>query len=80
MCENTTLVEWNLYDDEHHHFEHVKGRSMTISQDGNSLLTSDHVGTMSIYQLVNRCQFIRGLAFSPDGQRFYDIRASICNV
>jgi WD40 repeat protein len=62
---------------------------MTISSDGNFLLTSDNVGTMSawvfprlqlIYHLLNGNEFIRDLTFSPNGQQFYDTRESVCNV
>ena len=89
LCHNTKLIEWHIYDEEQHEFDHVKPHEMTISQDGNFLLTSNHMGTISvfsfprlslIYQLVNENEFIENLAFSPDGQRFYDIRGSICNV
>ena len=89
LCQNTKLIEWRIYDEEQHEFDHVKPLEMTISQDGNFLLTSNHMGTISVftfprlslvYQLVNENEFIEDLAFSPDGQRFYDIRGSICNV
>lgn len=89
LCHNTKLIEWYIYDEEQHEFDHVKPHEMTVSQDGNFLLTSDHMGTISvftfprlslIYQLVNENEFIEHLAFSPDGQRFYDIRGSVCNV
>ena len=89
LCRNTKLVEWHLYDEEQHEFDHVKPHEMTISPDGEFLLTSNHMGTISvfafprlslIYQLINENEFIENLAFSPDSQRFYDIRGSICNV
>ena len=89
LCHNTKLIEWHIYDEEQHNFDHVTPHEMTISQDGNFLLTSNHVGTISIfafprlslvYQLVNENEFIENLAWSPDSQRFYDIRGSICNV
>ena len=89
LCHNTKLIEWHIYDEEQHSFDHVKPHEMTISQDGNFLLTSNHMGTISIfafprlspvYQLVNENEFIENLAWSPDSQRFYDIRGSICNV
>lgn len=62
---------------------------MTVSQDGNFLLSSDNLGTISVwtfpglnllYRLVNDNEFVRNLAFSPNGQRFYDTRNSVCNV
>lgn len=89
LCHNTKLIEWHIYDEEQRAFDHVKPHEMAISQDGSFLLTSDHMGTISvftfprlslIYQLVNDNEFIENLTFSPDGQRFYDIRGSICNV
>ena len=89
VCHNRKLVEWHIYDEEQHEFDHVNPHEMTISLDGNFLLTSNHMGTISvfafprlnlIYQLVNENEFIENLAFSPDSQRFYDIRGSICNV
>ena len=84
-----TLIEWHIYDEEQHEFDRVKAHEIVISRDGNLLLTSDAMGTISayifprislIYQLVNQNEFIENLAFSPDGQRFYDTRGSICNV
>ncbi|KAL8816847.1 MAG: hypothetical protein Q9223_004212 [Gallowayella weberi] len=89
LCQNTVVVEWRLYDEEQAEYSHIQPREMAISQDGNFLLTCDHVGTMSvwmfprlslIYRLTNENEFIRSLTFSPDGQRFYDIRGSTCNV
>ena len=89
LCHNTKLIEWHIYDEEQHEFDHIKPHEMTISPDGNFLLTSNHMGTISvfafprlslIYQLINENEFIENLAFSPDSQRFYDIRGSICNV
>ncbi|KAL8698546.1 MAG: hypothetical protein Q9224_001801, partial [Gallowayella concinna] len=89
LCQNTMVVEWRLYDEEQIEYNHIQPREMAISQDGNFLLTCDHVGTMSvwmfprlslIYRLINENEFIRCLTFSSDGQRFYDIRGSTCNV
>lgn len=89
LCQDTTLVEWRFYDENQIKFDHVKACQMTISRDGNFLLTSDSMGTMSvwtfprlclIYRLISESEFIWNLAFSPDAQRFYDIRQSTCNV
>lgn len=89
LCQDTTLVEWRLYDEDQIKFEHIKACQMTISGDGNFLLTSDSMGTMSvwifprlclIYRLISENEFIWDLTFSPDAQRFYDIRQSTCNV
>ncbi|KAH0558740.1 hypothetical protein GP486_004616 [Trichoglossum hirsutum] len=89
LSQNTKIAEWHLNDSEQVEFDHVKARNMTISQDGNLLLTSDHLGTISvwafprlnlIYRLISENDFVRDLAFSPDNQRIYDTRGSICNV
>lgn len=89
LCHNTLIIEWRLYDEEQIEHSHIQLRQMAISQDGNFLLTSDHVGTMSVwlfprlslvYRLVNENEYIRRLTFSPDAQRFYDIRGSVCNI
>ncbi|KAL8911682.1 MAG: hypothetical protein Q9172_007630 [Xanthocarpia lactea] len=89
LCQNTAVIEWRLYDEEQIEHSHMQPREMAVSQDQNFLLTSDHAGTMSvwmfprlslIYRLANENEFIRSLTFSPDGQRFYDIRGSVCNV
>ncbi len=89
LCQSAVIVNWHIYDDEQTQFDHVRAREMTVSEDGNLLLTSDHAGTISIwtlpranliYRLINQNAFIRNLAFSPDSQRFYDTRGSLCNV
>ena len=88
LCQNT-IVEWQLYNEVQVEFDHVRPREMTMSKDGNFLLTSDSMGTISvwtfprlslIYQLRNENEYVKDLAFSPDAQRFYDTRGSICNV
>ena len=89
LCQNTQLVEWHLHEETQILFDHVKPREMAISQDGNFLLTSDNMGTISIwtfprlslvYQLLNDNEFIRDLVFSPDSRRFYDVRGSMCKA
>ena len=89
LCQSTKLVEWHIYEEEQREFDHVKPSEMAVSQDGNFLLTSNNMGTISvwtfprlslIYQLVNESDLIESLAFSHDSQRFYDIRGPICNV
>ncbi|KAL8710363.1 MAG: hypothetical protein Q9225_007305, partial [Loekoesia sp. 1 TL-2023] len=89
LCQNTVIIDWRLYDEEQVEFSHIQPREMAISHDGSLLLTSDNAGNISvwtlprftlIYRLVNENEFIRNLAFSPDSQRFYDIRGSTCNV
>ena len=89
LCQSTRIVEWHLYDEEQTDFDHIGASKMSVSEDGNFLLSTDNVGTMSvwtfprlslIYRLLNEHEFIRSLTFSPDGQRFYDTRGSMCNV
>lgn len=89
LCQDTTLLEWRLYDDDQIEFDHVNACQMTISADGSLLLTSDSTGTMSvwafprlylIYRLMNENEFIWDLTFSPNAQRFYDLRQSTCHL
>jgi WD40 repeat protein len=92
LCLSSKIVEWDLYNEEqteYGKYHDIAAREMTVSADGNFLLTSDNVGTMSvwtfprlqlIYRLLNGNEFIRDLTFSPNGQRFYDTRESMCNV
>lgn len=92
LCISTKLVEWDLYNEvqtEHGKYHDISARELTISADGKFLLTSDNVGTMSVwkfprlqlvYRLLNGNEFIRDITFSPNGQRFYDTRDSTCNV
>lgn len=89
LCQDTTLVEWRLYDENQIKFDHIKACQMTMSKDGKFLLTSDSMGTMSvwtfprlflIYRLISESEFIWDLTFSPDAQRFYDVRQSTCNI
>lgn len=89
LCHNTKFIEWHIYDEEQYEFDHVKPHEMTVSQDGNFLPTSDHMGTNSVFTfprfslihlLVNENEIVENLAFSPNGQRLYNTRGSICNV
>ena len=89
LCESTKLIEWHLYDEEQTIYEDVKAREMTVSRDGDLLLTSDSAGNVSvwtfprlhlIYRLENESEFIRSISFSPDGQRFYKSTDNKCSV
>lgn len=92
LCFGTEIFEWDLYKDEKTEYDkshNINTREMTISADGSLLLTSNNAGTISvwalprmqlIYRLVNVNEFIRDIAFSPSGLRFYDTRDSVCNV
>ncbi|CAN9302307.1 unnamed protein product [Alternaria alternata] len=89
LCQDTNFVEWRLFDEQQHAYPHLKAREFAINSEGSLLLTSDHSGTISvwtfprlslIYQLGSVNDFVRDVAFSPDGQRLYDVRDSVCNV
>lgn len=88
LYQDTKLVDWDLLEDEQVQYDHIGAREMACSVDSNFLLTSDHTGTIKIwtfphfnliYQLTYN-EFVRDLTFSPDAQRFYDVRGSLCNV
>lgn len=85
---DNTLFEWDIEENVPKEVKGIGLRDMVISHDGNLLMTADHNGTMSVwtvpeyrlaYQLHGN-DMVRSLAFSPDGQRIYDIRGSFCNV
>ncbi|KAI9150831.1 NACHT and WD domain-containing protein [Paramyrothecium foliicola] len=89
LCQDTSLVMWRLADDELVDFPQVRARDIALSKDGSLLLTADSSGTLSIwtfphlhliYSLSNTDDPSTGMALSPDNQRFYDVRGSICNV
>ena len=88
LYQDTYMVDWNIDDDEQIQYSHVEGREMVISHDGNLLLTSDAYGSLSVWTFPNLKlmyrlfydEFVRDLAFSPDAQRIYDVRGSLCNV
>lgn len=88
LYEDTKIVEWDVVNDEQTVYDHTLARTMTISKDGNVLLTSDKDGTLSIWALpgcspVCRARYdglVTDLSFSPDGTRFYDLRGSFCNA
>ncbi|KAI8635320.1 hypothetical protein F5Y19DRAFT_7290 [Xylariaceae sp. FL1651] len=88
LYEDTRIVEWNIADDEQISYDHTAARSMTVSQDGSYLLTSDVTGALSVwafpdYRLAYRMKYdepVTDLAFSPDGSRLYDLRGPFCNV
>ena len=88
LYQDTTVLHWNFIDEEQSEYSHIRAREMVISRDGNLLLTRNHNGTLSVwafprfnivYQLF--CDdFVRDMAFSPDGLRLYDCRGSLCNI
>ena len=89
LCQDTNVIEWQLYDDQQTAYPHLNPREFGISRDGNLLLTSDNTGAISVwsfpklslvYQLKGENEFIRDITFSPDNQRLYDVRGSMCNI
>ncbi|EJT80596.1 NACHT and WD domain-containing protein [Gaeumannomyces tritici R3-111a-1] len=89
LCNDTSLWEWRLSDDDILEHPNVRARDLAISEDGSLLLTIEHTGTISIwatphlnllYRLVNSGDPSAAAAFSPDSQRFYDVRGSICSA
>jgi WD40 repeat protein len=95
LYHNTTLIDWNpVYDEQTEHQLGAKG--MVISPCGRYLLTSDHDGSVKVFRVPDYSrahapefcpiyhleyhEYVRDLAFSPDGQRFYDLRGSVCSV
>lgn len=89
LCQDMKVVQWRVFDGEQKEWSHLNAREMAVSDDGNSLLSSDNTGTLSVwnfprlnlvYRLINESDLSSGMTFSPGGQRFYDIRGSICNV
>ncbi|KAK4214235.1 hypothetical protein QBC37DRAFT_440338 [Rhypophila decipiens] len=88
LYNDASLFEWKIEDEKQRQISGIAAREMAISQDGNLLLTSDHNGTVSVWTVpefrltyqLHETDMVRGLAFSPDGQRFYDIRGPLCNV
>ncbi|OBT77285.1 hypothetical protein VF21_03407 [Pseudogymnoascus sp. 05NY08] len=92
LCFGTEIFEWDLYKNkqtEYSKSHNMNTTEMAISADGSLLLTSSNTGTISvwalprmqlIYQLVNMSAHIWDITFSPNGQRFYDTRDSVCNV
>lgn len=81
------LFKWCPYEDEV--VEITTGASrLAISRDGNLLATGDAHGTVKVYttsdlsllyQLTSQ-DTVLGIAFSPDNQRFYDIRGYYGNA
>lgn len=88
LYQDTTVVMWDLVEDEQFEFGDTEAREMVLNNDGTLLLTSSNNGSISVwalpkFNLVYRLQsdeFVRDLTFSPDGQHIYDVRGSGCNV
>lgn len=95
LYHNMRLVDWNPTFEEQTEYQ-IGAKEMICSPCGNFLLTADNCGAIRIFSLPDyvseqdqkfrliyylECdELVRDLAFHPDGQRFYDIRGTICNV
>ncbi|KAK4238881.1 WD40-repeat-containing domain protein [Achaetomium macrosporum] len=89
LCQNTSVIEWRIYENQQKEWTHINAREMIISDDGNFLLSADNEATISvwnfsrlslIYRVVTESDDeIVDLAFSPSSQRFYVVRGSVCN-
>lgn len=95
LYHNMRLVDWNPTFEEQTEYQ-IGAKEMVCSPCGNFLLTSDNRGATRIFSLPDYVseqdqkfrliyhleydELVRDLAFHPDGQRFYDIRGTICNV
>ncbi|KAJ4291593.1 hypothetical protein N0V88_006193 [Collariella sp. IMI 366227] len=88
LYQDTVLVHWDLVEDERSEFSHTEAREMVINSDGTFLLTCNFSGVLSVWALprfnliyrLHGNDFVRDMAFSPDSQRIYDARGSICSV
>ncbi|EEP82521.1 predicted protein [Uncinocarpus reesii 1704] len=85
---DTTIVRWGLGMCYNVLYRNTGAREMVFNTAGTLLLTSDSFGTLNVwampdFELVYRLQreeFVRDLAFSPDDQRIYGVRDSNCFV
>jgi len=88
LYQDATIVCFYLIDEPTVECHETSAREMVINNDGHLLLTSDNAGTLSLwslpqFQLMCRLpheDLVRDLVFSPDSQRFYDVRGAICNI
>ena len=88
LYQDSNIVHWSFIEEAQKEYSHVEAREMVISKDGNFLLTSDSSGALGVwslprFNLIYKLfyeEFVRDLAFSPDGQRIYDSRGPFCNI
>ncbi|KAI1178312.1 hypothetical protein F4777DRAFT_113251 [Nemania sp. FL0916] len=88
LYHDTTIVMWDLVDDEQVEFGDTKAREIVLNYDGSLLLTSNNNGCISIWALpklnliyhLESEGFVRDLSFSPDSRHIYDVRGSSCNI
>lgn len=95
LYHNLRLVDWNPVFEEQREYQ-ISAKNMVCSPCGNYLLTSDSRGTVKVFalpdyvsdghqrlRLIYHLEYdgpVRDLAFHPDGQRFYDLRGTACNL
>ncbi|RKU43812.1 hypothetical protein DL546_006510 [Coniochaeta pulveracea] len=88
-CATMRLVEWHILDEFQVEYDHLGAHDIVVSVDGKFLLCQDFQNTLSIwtlprlslvYQLLNNNEASAAMAFSPNCQRFYDIRGPMCNA
>jgi WD40 repeat protein len=92
---NMTVVYWNPAYSEQTEHHNIKANMILCSPCGKLLLTSTYEGTVKVYAMPDysrpqpefsllyhlECgESILDVAFSPSGQRFYELRESICSV
>ena len=91
---NMTMVYWNpVYEEQTE--TNIKANMILCSPCGKFLLTSNYEGSVKIYTMPDysnpaqpdftllydlTCHEILDITFSPNGQRFYDLRGSICSA
>ena len=95
LYHDTTMVDWNPDFDERTPYA-IGSKNIVCSPCGNYLLASEVDGAIKVFSLpdyggyrrhdltplyrLESPEFVRDIAFSPDGQRFYELRGSVCTV
>ena len=82
------LFKWNPLEEDSSHEVDAAASTIACSVDGDLVASSDANGTVKIWKfsdfvLVYQLRYdypVTDLAFAPDNRRFYDLRASFCNV
>ncbi|KAK3305583.1 uncharacterized protein B0T15DRAFT_202866 [Chaetomium strumarium] len=88
LYQDTVIVHWNMIEDERSEQDHTVAREMVVNSEETLLLTSNFSGVLSVwasprFNLIYRLHasdYVRDMAFSPELQRIYDIRGSICSA
>lgn len=88
LYQDTTIVHYNLPDEEQVEKMNTSAREMVINRDGSLLLTFEPSGVIVLWSLpkferiyqLRYSALVRDMCFSPDSQRFYDARGTVCNV